>query len=262
MSEIELTRLFVYPIKSVQGIEVSHTKVLERGLEHDRRYMVVDHGGNLITARQHAKLLRVATAFEHDSLLVHAPKMPSLRLPLEGQGLEGQVRVWADWMPGLDAGETANAWFSEFLGMKARLVWMPEHSERRMGANYGPSKISFADGNPLHLVNEASLADLEARVGSEIALERFRPNLVVRGAAAYSEDTWTRLHFSSLELQPCEACARCMVVNLEPHTGEFSLEPLRTLAGYRRLGKSVLFGHHLYAIKGGTLRVGERGTVV
>lgn len=262
VSEIELTRLFIYPIKSTRGIEVSHAKVLERGLEHDRRFMVVDLGGNLITARQHPKLLRVVTDIQEESLIVNASGMATLRLPLEVEGLEGRVRVWFDWMPGLDAGETAHAWFSEFLGLNARLVWMPDHSERRMGSSYGPSRISFADGNPLHLVNEASLADLETRIGFEIAVERFRPNLVVRGAPAFAEDLWTRLRFPDLEFQPCEACARCMVVNLEPNSGEYSLEPLQTLASYRRLGKSVLFGHHLYALGAGTLRVEERGVAV
>jgi uncharacterized protein len=260
LNEIELTRLFVYPIKSARGIEVESATVLERGLEHDRRFMLVDDDGHLITARVHSKLLTVTPSIEAESLIVNAPGMSALRFPLEGSGLERKVRVWTDWMPGLDVGAEPSEWFSDFLGAKLRLVWMPDHSERRMNSVYGPSRISFVDGNPLHLVNEASLRDLEARVGSEVAVERFRPNLVVRGAPAFQEDRWTRLRFQDVELQPCEACARCMMVNLEPQTGAFSLEPLRTLASYRRQGKAVLFGHHLHALGHGAIRVGERGS--
>jgi uncharacterized protein len=260
--ELELTRLFVYPIKSVRGIELTEAQVLERGLEHDRRFMLVDGGGNLVTSRQHPKLLTVSTALSGENLIVNAPGMPELRLPLEVQGEERRVRVWFDWMPGLVVGDGASGWFSEFLRVPVRLVWMPEHSERRMNPEFGPSRLSFADGNPFHLVSESSIADLEDRVGAAVGVERFRPNLVVRGAQAYAEDRWTRVTFGSLEFKVHEPCARCMVVNLEPTTGQIGVEPLRTLARYRRQGKSVLFGQHLHTSGRGLLRVGQHGMVM
>jgi uncharacterized protein len=263
VTELELTRLFVYPIKSARGIEVTHARVLERGLQHDRRFMLTDDGGNLVTARQHAKLLTVSTALEDDTLVVNALGMSTLRLPLETAGAERRVRVWFDWMPGLEVSLEADAWFSEFLGAIVRLVWMPERSERRMNERFGPSRLSFADGNPLHLVNEASLRDLETRVGRHLEVERFRPNLVVRGAPAFDEDTWTSVRLGGLELKSHEPCARCMMVNLEPEGGVIGVEPLRTLASYRRQGKAVLFGQHLHTLsgEGQTLRVGMRGMV-
>ncbi len=260
MNELEITRLFVYPIKSTRGIEVSQAHVLERGLEHDRRFMLVDEGGHLITARKHPKLLTVTTTFSGDSLVVSAAGMGSIAVPLEPTGEEHRVRVWFDWMAGLEISQEANAWFSALLGGKPRLVWMPHHAERRMNPTFGTSRISFVDGNPLHLVNQASLDDLSARVGAAVAVERFRPNLVVRGVAPYAEDDWTHLRFPDLEFVTHEPCARCMVINLEPSSGELGLEPLRTLAGYRRHGKAVLFGHHLHSTQEGKLTVGDRGT--
>ena len=259
MHELALTRLFVYPIKSAGGYEVTHAHVSERGLEHDRRYMLVDTDGHLVTARAHPKLLTVSTALQGNCLIVTADQMPVLRLPLRPSGAERQVRVWLDWMVGTDVSATADAWFSEILGAKLRLVWMPDHAERRMNPKYGPARISFVDGNPLHLISESSLADLEARVGTALAIERFRPNLVVSGPPAYAEDHWTQLRFGELELKSHEPCARCMVVNLEPHTGVIGVEPLRTLAGYRRQGKAVLFGQHLHVLGHGMLTVGQRG---
>ncbi len=262
MNGLELSRLFVYPIKSARGIEVTEARVLERGLEYDRRFMLVDEGGNLATARQHPSLLTVSTAFSADSLIISATGMPELRVPLEPEGEERRVRVWYDWMPGLVVGEGASGWFSDFLSARLHLVWMPEHSERRLNPAFGPSRLSFADGNPLHLVSESSMADLEARVGAAVGVERFRPNLVVRGAEAYAEDHWMGVRFGLLEFKQHEGCARCMVVNLEPTSGRIGLEPLRTLARYRRQGKAVLFGQHLHALNGGLLRVGQRGIAV
>jgi uncharacterized protein len=139
---------------------------------------------------------------------------------------------------------------------------MPDRAERRMNPTLGPSRISFVDGNPLHLISESSLNDLESRVGSSLSMERFRPNLVVRGAPSYAEDGWTRLRFGDLDFKSHEACARCMMVNLEPLTGAIGVEPLRTLAGYRRHGKAVLFGSHLHALGQGRLEVGQRGLAV
>ena len=261
LNELELTRLFIYPIKSARGIEVTQARVLERGLEHDRRFMVVDQGGNLATARRHPKLLTVSTALSNDSLKISALEMPDLHVPLEPQGEEQQVRVWFDWMPGVVVGENSSDWFSELLGAPLSLVWMPEHSDRRMNPAFGPARLSFADGNPLHLVSESSISDLEARVGAAVSVERFRPNLVVRGTQPYSEDHWTQLNLGDLEFRPHEACARCMVVNLEPTTGLIGIEPLRTLAQFRRRGKAVLFGQHLHALNLGSLQVGQRGMV-
>jgi uncharacterized protein len=260
-NELELTRLFIYPIKSARGIEVTKARVLERGLEHDRRFMLVDSGGNLATARHHPKLLTVSTALSHDSLVISAPLMPDLRVPLEPQGEQRLVRVWFDWMPALVVGEGSSGWFSDFLGVPLSLVWMPDHSDRRMNPTFGPARLSFADGNPLHLVSESSLNDLEARLGTTVSVERFRPNLVVRGTQPYAEDHWAHLRIGALEFRPYEACARCMVVNLEPTTGEIGVEPLRTLAKYRRRGKLVVFGQHLYALDCGALQVGQGGIV-
>ncbi len=238
---------------------MTQSPVSERGLQHDRRFMLVDDGGHLITARAHPKLLTVTTALEHDRLTITAPQMPALHVPLEPVGAQHQVRVWYDWMTATDVSEEANTWFSQVLEAKLRLVWMPDSAERRMNPTLEPSRISFVDGNPLHLINESSLADPELRVGSALAIERFRPNLIVRGAPMYAEDHWTHLRFGDLELKPHEPCARCMVINLEPHTGVIGVEPLRTLAGYRRQGKAVLFGQHLHMLGHGVLTVGQRG---
>jgi uncharacterized protein len=259
MNELELTRLFIYPLKSARGIEVASAQVMERGLEHDRRFMLVDPDGNLVTARQQAKLLTVSTRIE-EHLVLCAPNMPELRIPLQPEGPQRQVRVWFDWMLALDVGVEASAWFSDLFTSSLSLVWMPDRAERRMNPEFGPSRLSFADGNPLHLIQESSLLNLENRVEIPLGVERFRPNLVVRGLDAYAEDGWSSLRFGTLELKVHEACARCMMLNLDPATGGIGLEPLRTLAGYRRQGKKVLFGQHLHALNLGELRVGQRGT--
>ncbi len=260
---MKLSRLFVYPIKSARGIEVTHAQLDERGLQHDRRFAVVDAEGVVFTARRSARLLRVQTAIHGDALEIAYPGLSTLHVPLEPDigdpSLDTDlrtVRVWADLMPGVDLGADAARWFSALLEQPAHLVWMPPNSPRVMNPAFGPSRLSYADGNPLHLVNEASVRDLETRVGAPILAERFRPNLVVSGAAPYAEDSWGIVQIGNVTLHTHEPCARCMMVNLEPETAHIGLEPLRTLARYRRVGKAVNFGQHLHVLGGDALEVG------
>ena len=55
-------------------------------------------------------------------------------------------------------------------------------------------------------------------------------------------------------------CERCSLTTVDPETGDKGSEPLKTLAGYRRIGGRVRFGVNLVAEAGAlgrTLRVGD-----
>jgi uncharacterized protein len=45
-------RLSVYPVKSLRGYDVSHAKVFREGLENDRRWVITDKSGKLLTQRE------------------------------------------------------------------------------------------------------------------------------------------------------------------------------------------------------------------
>ena len=46
MPDLKLTQIWIYPIKSLGGISLSSAKVMEKGLQYDRRWMLVDDDGN------------------------------------------------------------------------------------------------------------------------------------------------------------------------------------------------------------------------
>lgn len=69
-SAMRVSRLFVYPVKSMRGVEVSRAHVEERGFRHDRRWMVIDQSGSFLSQRRNARMALV-------TVRVHEPAPPS-----------------------------------------------------------------------------------------------------------------------------------------------------------------------------------------
>jgi uncharacterized protein len=247
-----LTELWTYPIKSAGGVKLQHSAVELRGLQYDRRWMLVDASGRLLTQRRHPKMrlieLEILPPDSHDVLCVTAPGMPPLRVPRRAQGVLVHTQVWKDQASGHSVSEAASAWFTAFLGTGCELLHMPDDDARAQQGKPFSSLLSFADGNPFHLVSQASVADLNARLARPVQASDFRPNLVVSGGRPYAEDYWRSIQIGPLRFQVVESCARCCVLNVSLNVGgdaQMTAEPLRTLASYRRHGQAVQFGQNM-----------------
>lgn len=264
---MKLSGLFVYPIKACRGISLESAHVVERGLQFDRRYMLVDRTGTFVTQREAPQLSRVTTAFVGDSIVVSTQASADLELPRElfpGSHLESSAyRVWDHFGSALRHPE-GSRWFSTFLDDEVSLVYMPDVERRAVNpARAQPGDIvSFADGYPLLLISEASLADLNRRLAEPVEMRRFRPNLVISGCEPYAEDTFSTLRIGELSLRAVKRCERCVVTTVDPETGQGGKEPLRTLAKYRYEDGNVWFGMNLIHDGSGTLRLGDRVTLL
>lgn len=257
-----VARIFVYPVKSLGGIELTECAVEERGLRHDRRWMLVDADGIFMSQRKFPHLSRVEVRLDPESLRLEFERMPPLIVPLAPSGGEArEVQVWRSVCPAIAVGLEADAWCSEVAGQPCRLVFMPDSTRRPVNPQHaGPDDIvSFADGYPLLVISEASLAELNARLSSSLPMDRFRPNLVVTGVPAHAEDEWRRMELPDAVLYGSKPCARCVVTTIDQARGQLSgPEPLRTLAGYRRdADGDVLFGQNLLVRRTGLIRVGD-----
>ena len=263
-----VTELNIYPVKSTRRISLDESEVLPRGLPWDRRWMLVDATGRFITARQQPRLATVQTALLDGELQVSAAGLQPLRLPLVPTGRSlARVSVWKDELDAVLAGAQADAWFSGFLGFDCRLVQMTDDLVRGVSPDYGRpgDEVSFADGYPLLLISEASLADLNTRLPQPVEMRRFRPNLVVNGQLPYAEDGWRRLRVGEVEFEGVKNCSRCIFTTIDPDTGEKhpDQEPLRTLSTYRKRPEGgVFFGQNLIPRSAGVIRVGDRVTVI
>lgn len=260
-----LSGLYVYPIKSCGGIALDVADLDERGIRHDRRWMLVDEDGKFVSQRTFPRLALARVRIQKDALLVDAPGAPTLEVPFDS-GERGifTARVWDDAVEVAPVGEEASRWFSRLLGGSCRLVYLPDESIRPVDPEYGlaADHVGLADGFPLLLISEASLEDLNSRMEHPLPMDRFRPNLVVSGRDAFEEDGWRRIRVSGVDLRVVKPCARCKIPTIDQTTATASKEPLRTLAGYRKFGSKVLFGQNLIHDATGTVRVGDAVEVV
>lgn len=260
---MEVTGIFIYPIKGTAAVPLDRGEVRPRGLAGDRRWVVVDEHGQFLQQRVQPKMALIRTILEPGGTLwVEAPGMVSLHVvPPTGEDRLPAI-VWRDTVDAADAGSRAADWFSEYLGLACRLAFMDDDACRPVDPEYGAEgdQVSFADAMPLLLSTDASLADLNRRMKKPLPMSRFRPNVVVDGAAPWEEDHWRRLRIGEVEFEVTHRCARCVVTTIDQETGEKSRdgEPLKTLATFRRDADGVYFGQNLVPRSRGTIRVGDQ----
>ena len=260
--QVKLTSLYIYPVKGFAAVALREAVVTSRGLQHDRRFMVVDPDGGFISQRELPLMATVWTEIEGETLRLAAADAGEVSLPLapdDGEAIT--VRVWKSTCAAIAPSPAVDQWLTEYLGTDCRLVYMPESTRRDTNAAYGgPGHIvSFADGYPFLLTNEASLADLNARMARPIPMNRFRPNFVVAGAPAFAEDSWTDFALGDVRLRMVKPCGRCQVPTTDQATGEVTgPEPLATLTAYRNSPEfGATFGMNAVPTGSGVVRAGD-----
>jgi uncharacterized protein len=259
---MRLSAIHVYPLKSGAALSPPQVQVETRGLADDRRWMLVDGAGRFITGRQNPRTVLLRAQPRANGLQLSAPGLSALEVacPVAGAARR-RVTVWKDTVEALDAGDAAAAWLQAALGREARLVYMDADAVRPVNPAHARSgdEVSFADGYPLLVITQAALDGLNSRLAAPLPMLRFRPNLVIEGAAPHAEDGWRRLRIGGIEFEGVKPCVRCVFTTVDPERGEFdaSGEPLRTLKQYRRSPDGITFGLNLIARGLGTLRVGD-----
>lgn len=259
MDSPRLSELNVYPVKSCAGTSVLSWEADDLGLVLDRRWMLTDEEGVFLSQRKLPRMSLVKPEIKDDHLFVTAPGMPPLRVPFEDDGPRSLARLWGDLVEVSAVGEKASGWFSEFLSFPCRLVRFPEDALRRVDPDYAlpEDRVHLADGFPFLLISEESLEDLNSRLETPLPMDRFRPNLVVRGCSPFAEDGWKNIRVGEVSFRVVKPCSRCAVTTVEQTTGEKGKEPLTTLAKFRKVGGEVVFGQNLIHESPGSLGVGD-----
>ena len=242
---MHISEINIYPIKSLAGISVEAAMVEERGLRYDRRWMLTTPDGMFFTQREFPRMATLSVWIEEDGsgLGVAADRFGDVFVPMEADSpIRQQVTIWGSVCEGAVYGAALNEWFSDVLGTNCQLVKMPEDTCRSINPRFdrGGDIVSFADGYPLMVLSEASLADLNSRLETPLPMNRFRPNLVIAGADAFAEDDWKSVRIGDAEFRSTKLCERCVITTVDQARGEFAgKDPLKTLATYR-IGKNVI----------------------
>jgi uncharacterized protein len=264
MQNPTVSGLFCYPIKGCRGLSLSTAHLDQQGILYDRAWMVIDaQTGRFLSQRECNTMARIAPQIG-DFLTItfdaHSPLTLPLELPLDAP--RRRVTVWNATDDALDAGDEAAGWFAEVLGRDCRLVRTPTDYTRRVNPKHASPEdcVSFADGFPLLLATEASLADLNTHGNFPATMDRFRPNVVIANTEAWIEDKWKRLQIGDVTFRSPKKCARCGVPAIDQTTGERDGIAILTTLAERRKGAfgKVFFGMNLiHDNKNGVLNVGD-----
>jgi uncharacterized protein len=274
--------LWVYPVKSCAGVQVSEAILTETGLEFDRAWMVVDAEGEFVTQRELPRMCLIQPTLKHYEMVLRAPGMLALHIALDKVEQPCRARVWGQDCAAYDMGDTAAQWFTDFLAQslptgtaprKLRMVrFDPEHQRlsNKKWTQGVEALNQFSDGYPVLVTSQAAVDDLNARLAAQghsaVTMQRFRPNIVLAGIEAHDEDRVGALHIATaegaVELALVKPCPRCPVPNINPLTGVPSPEVGDTLQGYRqdaRLDGAISFGMNAITVSGfeQVLRVGQ-----
>lgn len=260
---IKIESLHIYPIKSLAGIHLQESRVTQRGLAFDRRWMLVDEKNQFISQREKPSLALLQPQIKGNQMLIHDRKAEkeALVFDLEEPNTKPeQVIIWDDTVLAKPLSDEVNQWFSEYLQTKVRLFHMHEEGIRPADPRYAITandKVSFADGYPILMLSQASLELLNSKLETPLSIDRFRPNIFVSGTKAHEEDTLKEINIRDQKFYGVKPCARCTITTIDQDSAKLGIEPLKTLATYRKTANKILFGENFIPRKEGELKIGD-----
>lgn len=275
--DIRIAGLHVYPVKGCRALSPASARLDVTGLSTDgvgdREFMVVDRNGRFVTQREFTRLALIDIAVVDGALVLSAPGCAPLpMIPAFSATSSRDVVVWSSDVRGFDAGDAAAAWLSAWLASEVRLVRFDRETNRLCNPEYAGDSGAhtlFADGYPLLVIGDGSLAELNERLVARgqpaLPMDRFRPNVVLSGLPPFAEDHVDTITVGDIVLKCVKPCVRCQVTTTDQATAMVGAEPLRTLGEFRmdeRMG-GVTFGMNAIVLSGGgsTLSAGAQATI-
>ncbi len=278
---VEVTGLYIYPVKSLKGIAVDSHPLTAQGLAGDRHWMVVMPNGRFVTQRQLPQMATVSTALDARQLVLSAEGCGSISVARDSAGGSPcEATVWRDDCEAIDEGAEVSAWLTEALQSPKplRLVRLREQFTRPqskpdlLGAN---TSTHFADAAPYLVAYQASLDELNRQLQQRglapVDIRRFRPNILVSGLEAFAEHRVSQLRHSRQHyvLRHCFPCQRCTITTIDQDLGtrDADMQPFKTLIDLNRMpgnNQAPAFGENtvLEAGAGAGIQLGDRLSVV
>ena len=263
MATIKVSEILIYPIKSTTGTSVKCSELTPKGLVLDRHWALFGIDGAPITARDYPGLLRLTTELTTDGLKIFVEGQFELSVLADNSGDQVPVDVWGSSGTGVSCGEDVNGWFTAFLGVECRLIFMSNTSSRLVSSDittHTDDVVSYADECPVMLLSQGTLEELNEKLDDPVSIRQFRPNIVVTGCPPGAEDSWKSIRIGDTELDVAKSCKRCNFATLDPTTRKMHehQEPLRTLSSYRRHPDGgVRFGMLLIPRRLGVISIGD-----
>ena len=270
-----VSELYIYPIKSCQGIKLTQAEVRQTGFFRDREMMLVSQSGKFITQRQFPRLARVKVAIDEDELTlsIEDNSVAPLTFIPSFRGKTMEVKIWQDFTIAIDQGNTVARWFHRVLQLEdnkeCRLVRQSPQYVRSVKTS---EPVSLADNYPFMLTATASLEELNQRIveirqqpAQAIPMNRFRPNIVIDTETPFVEDNWREIQIGTVKFWVVKPSSRCIITTIDQKQGEKNeyKEPLSTLGTFRQFSEQgVMFGENMIPRNRGTIAIGDRLEVI
>ena len=273
---IQITDLFIYPVKSLKGIALDNSQTGQRGLEFDREWMITDNAYNFISQREIELMTTIETKIDSSSLILSSPQNRRLKVPLESNRINKvKAMVWDDYCDAYDEGDEASSWLTEALGThkgsSLRLVRFDQKNKRLVPKKYlngVHAESAFSDQFPYLITSWESLSKLNNGLlennSKKVSMNRFRPNIVIKGLSDIEKMTSFNLTCEKGDYQfgLRKPCKRCKITTINQETGEVEnpKEPLATLVKLKNSEEShgAFFGQNAILLSDyAVLRVGD-----
>jgi len=246
---IQVTDIYIYPVKSLKGISLMEAEAGMRGLKYDREWMITDSNYQFLTQREIEAMATITVSISKNCLLMQSKDGDELKVDLNAKRSGSvKVSVWDDICDAYDEGEVASYWLTDKLGYwqgrTLRLVRFSSHWKRPVPAKYlhgREAESAFSDQFPFLITSWDSLEKLNEGLiengKQEVTMNRFRPNIVFSDIDSIENKTLLDLacQDGNYEFGLRKPCKRCKITTINQNSGKIIdfKEPLSTLTSLR-----------------------------
>jgi uncharacterized protein YcbX len=198
-----VSKIFIYPVKSLDGIESDRVTVLESGvLQGDRTWAIFDRFGNFVNGKNCQKVHRLRSQFD-----------------LETNTISLQIESHTAKFNLVTEQQALCSWLEDYFGFSVEI---------KQNLNLGFPDDTVSPGATI--VSTATLeaiADWYPELTTDDIRRRFRTNIEIAGVPAFWEDKLftvseqtVNFQVGNVEFMGINPCQRCVVVTREPQTGQ------------------------------------------
>jgi uncharacterized protein len=197
-----VSRLFIYPLKSFDRVEVDRVTLLNSGaIKGDRTWALFDLKGNFVNGKRHQSIHAIRSQFdiETNTITIH------IQETVKSFNLLSEKKLLA-------------AYLSDYFGFTVKIEQNLDSGFPDDTISPGPTIISTG--------TISEIASWYPELDAEAIRRRFRANIEIDGVPAFWEDrlfanveTTVKFKIGDVELMGVNPCQRCVVVTRDWETG-------------------------------------------
>ena len=200
-----VSKLFIYPIKSLDRVNRDRVTVLKSGaLQGDRTWAIFDRSGNFVNGKSHQKIHSIRSTFDPDT--------NKLLLGIQGSAKTVKFDV-------IEEREAICQWLESCLGFPVEIK-----QDLKLGF---PDDTVSPGATIVSTATLEAIADWYPELDLESTRRRFRSNIEIDGVPPFWEDCLfstaektVKFKVGEVEYLGINPCQRCIVITRDPQTGE------------------------------------------